>query len=130
MPTRAKGTFDVDVVPQPAMAGSPIQRMSINKQFHGDLTGTSVGEMLANRVDGTGAGFYVALERVTATVGGRHGTFVLMHRGTMSSEGLELSVTVARASGTDGLVGIGGTLTITIVDTKHLYEFEYTLPDT
>jgi hypothetical protein len=130
MPTRAKGTFDVDVVAQEAIAGSPIQRMSINKQLHGDLTGTSVGEMLATRVDGTGAGFYVALERVTATLGGRRGTFVLMHRGTMSSEGMELSVTVARASGTDALAGISGTLTITIVDKQHLYEFEYTLPET
>jgi hypothetical protein len=130
MPTRAKGSFDVDVVPQPPIAGSPLQRMSINKTFHGDLRGTSVGEMLATGVEGTGAGFYVALERVTATVGGRSGTFVLMHRGTMSRDGFELSVTVARASGTDGLAGIGGALTINIVDKKHLYEFEYTLPET
>jgi hypothetical protein len=36
-------------------------------------------------------------------------------------------VTVVPDSGTDGLVGLAGKMTINIVDGKHLYEFEYTL---
>jgi Protein of unknown function (DUF3224) len=130
MPSRASGTFDVDVIPQALVAGSPHQRMSINKQFHGGLTGTSVGEMLATATESTGARYYVAIERVTATLGGRTGSFVLMHRGTMSRLGQELSVTVAPLSGTGELAGISGTLTITIVDKQHRYEFEYALPET
>lgn len=102
--------------------------MSINKQFHGELTGTSAGEMLTTATESTGSAVYVALERVTGTVGGRSGTFVLMHEGTMTRDGARLSVTIAPASGTGELAGITGSLTIKIVDKQHLYEFDYTLP--
>jgi Protein of unknown function (DUF3224) len=128
MPTKASGSFDVTVVPQQPIEGSPLARMSINKQFHGDLTGTSVGEMLTTATESTGAAVYVALERVTATLGGRSGTFVLMHEGTMDRQAARLSVRVSPASGTGDLTGISGTLAINIVDKQHLYEFEYALP--
>ena len=48
--SHASGTFDVKLNPQPAYdsaKGTPLARMSIDKQFHGDLDGTSIGEMLA-----------------------------------------------------------------------------------
>lgn len=40
-----------------------------------------------------------------------------------------LVLTVVPDSGTEQLVGLSGTMAITIVDKKHFYEFEYTLPD-
>ncbi len=49
MPTRASGTFEIRVTPQmpgDKSAGMAIGRMSIDKQFQGDLKGTSKGEML------------------------------------------------------------------------------------
>jgi Protein of unknown function (DUF3224) len=129
MPTRASGSFTVAVVPQPGVEGSPIGRMTVDKQFHGDLDATSVGEMVTTATESAGSRVYVALERVTGTLAGRSGSFVLMHAGTMTREGMSLSVTVAPASGTGALAGITGTLAITIVDKQHLYDFDYILGD-
>jgi hypothetical protein len=40
----------------------------------------------------------------------------------------QMNVTVVPDSGTDGLVGLTGTMTIKIEEGKHFYEFDYTLP--
>ena len=129
--TRASGTFDVKLE---ALAlhekaqGGPLARMSLDKQFHGDLEGTSQGEMLSAGTEVKGSAGYVAIERVTGTLGGRRGSFVLQHSGTMTRGTPQLSVTVVPDSGTDQLAGLAGSMTITIVDKKHLYELSYTLP--
>ncbi len=57
--TRASGTFEVKLTPQTPgdkSAGAAIGRMSIDKQFLGDLKGTSKGEMLAVGPDVKGLG--------------------------------------------------------------------------
>ena len=63
---RASGTFDVKLTPQATddKADASLGRMSIDKQFHGDLEGTSKGEMLSASTSVKGSGAYVALERV------------------------------------------------------------------
>src|SRR5260221_13412259 len=81
--THATGPFDVKLVPQPA-DGSPIGRMTLDKQFHGDLEATSKGQMLAFSTDVKGSAGYVAMEQVNGTLHGRGGTFVLQHSGTMT----------------------------------------------
>src|SRR5471032_3300550 len=132
MTTRASGPFDVKLLPQPAEAnvGEPaIGRMSIDKQFHGDLEATSKGQMLASRSDIAGSAGYVAIERVTGTLGGRTGSFVLQHSGTMTRGEPELLVTVIPDSGTGELVGLSGKMMINIVDKKHSYDFDYSIPD-
>ena len=101
--------------------------MSIYKQFHGDLEGTSEGEMLTAGTDVEGSAGYVAIERVSGKLHGRSGTFVLLHRGIMTRGAPELSITVVPDSGADHLVGLVGEMTITIVDGDHSYEFEYAL---
>lgn len=130
-PTRATGTFDVKVLPQgtPDTAdGIALGRMSIDKQFHGDLEAISKGEMLTSRLESNGSAAYVAIERVTGTLNGRRGSFALMHQGTMNRESQKLTVVVVPDSGTGQLEGLTGTMTITIVEKKHLYEFTYSLP--
>lgn len=72
----------------------------------------------------------MAMERVSGTLHGRAGTFALQHSGTMTRGEPHLSVTVVPDSGTGELVGIVGKMAIKIVDRKHFYEFEYTLPET
>ena len=127
----ATGPFDVKVIPRPPAAGaapSPISGMTIDKHFHGALEGPSIGEMLASRSESAGSAVYVALERVTATLGGRHGSFVLAHRGTMTKEGQHLVITVAPGSGTDELVGLTGTMGIRMEGSAHFYDFDYELP--
>jgi hypothetical protein len=129
--SHASGTFDVKLNPQPAYdsaKGTPLARMSIDKQFHDDLDGTSIGEMLAAGTNVKGSAGYVAIELVTGTLQGRRGSFVLQHSGTMNRGAPELSVTVVPDSGTEELTGLAGRMTIKIEGGKHFYEFEYTLP--
>lgn len=131
--SRASGTFDVQLVPQTvadtALAAS-LSRLSLDKQFHGDLEGTSKGEMLAAGTGVEGSAGYVAIERVSGTLHGRRGTFMLQHSGTMTRGAPQLMITVVPDSGTDELAGLAGTMMITIADGKHLYTFEYTLTKT
>lgn len=128
MTTHASGTFEVKLEPEETLdKAAAIARMSIVKQFHGDLEATSRGEMLAT-MEKNRSGAYAALERVTGSLNGRSGTFVLLHNGTMTREGQQLSVTVVPGSATGQLEGLAGKMEINIVDMKHFYEFDYTLP--
>jgi hypothetical protein len=126
----ATGTFDVKLNPLSAYAQSEdasLARMSIDKQFHVDLEATSKGEMLSAGTVVKGSAGYVAIERVSGTLHGKRGTFVLQHTGTMNRGDPQLSVTVVPDSGTGELAGLAGQMTIKITDEKHFYEFEYTL---
>ena len=123
----ATGTFDVKLKPI-EMEGNPIGAMSIDKTFHGDLDGTSLGQMLAVRTSVTGSAGYVAMERVNGALAGRKGTFALQHSGTMNKGSPSLSVTVVPDSGTEELTGITGTMTIVIDGGRHDYTFLYSLP--
>lgn len=129
MATHATGTFDVKLVPQPA-GEDPLGRMTIDKQFHGDLDATSKGQMLGFSTSVKGSAGYVAMEQVSGKLHGHTGTFVLQHTGTMARGALELSVTVVPDSGTAELAGLTGRMNIIIADGKHSYEFDYTLAKT
>lgn len=127
---RARGTFDVKLTPQ-ADSGSghaTLGRMTIDKQFHGDLEAGSQGQMLSAMGSVKGSAGYVAIERVTGTLQGRTGSFVLQHSGTMTRGAPQLVISVVPDSGTDELAGLAGQMTIVIADGKHSYEFDYTLP--
>ena len=128
MTMHARGSFEVQITPQAQdqAEGVSVGRMAIDKQFQGDLVGTGKGEMLTAGTD-AGSAVYVAIEWVTGTLHGRSGAFVLLHNGAMTRESQQLSITVVPDSGSGQLVGLAGDLTITIVDGKHLYDFEYTL---
>jgi Protein of unknown function (DUF3224) len=133
MTTRASGTFEVKLSPQApddknddATPG----RMSIDKQFHGDLEAASKGQMLAAMTAVKGSAGYVAMERVSGTLHGRRGTFVLQHTGTMARGIQQLSVTVVPDSGTGQLMGLAGKMAIVIADGKHSYDFEYAVAET
>ncbi len=132
MTRKAGGTFDVKLNAQPAVEniGDPsVGRLTIEKQFHGDLDATSKGEMLAAATDVKGSAGYVAIERVTGALHGRTGSFALLHRGIMARGEPELSVIVVPDSGTGQLIGLAGTMAINIVEGKHSYDFEYLLAD-
>jgi hypothetical protein len=123
---KAAGTFEVKLTPEGDPSAMP-GRMSIEKQFHGDLEAASQGTMLAVRTAVKGSAGYVAMERVTGTLGGQAGSFVLQHSGTMTRGEAELSVTVVPDSGTGELAGLAGRMKITVAGSRHSYEFEYTV---
>jgi hypothetical protein len=127
----ARGTFDVKLTPQgegDKRDGATTARMTADKQYHGDLEGTGQGEMLSALSDVKGSGSYVAIERVSGTLHGRKGTFVLDHRGRMTRGAQQLEIDVVPDSGTGELAGITGRMAITITEGKHEYDFEYTIP--
>jgi uncharacterized protein DUF3224 len=127
----AEGTFDAKMTPQAADQGddSGIGRMTMDKQFHGDLEASSKGQMLAITTTEKGSAGYVALEKVTGTLKGRSGSFALQHAGVMNRGVPELTITVVPDSGTDQLKGLSGKLEIVVIGSKHSYNFEYRLPD-
>ena len=102
MNPRARGTFEVTLEPQPLSnsgQAANLNRLSIAKQYHGDLEATSHGEMLANGDRTEESGVYVALERVSGQLHGRSGTFVLYHNGLMVRGESRLVISVVPDSG-------------------------------
>ena len=129
MTNRASGTFEVKLTPQPPEdAGDPaLARMVLDKTFHGDLEGTSKGQMLSAGTGVKGSAGYVAIERVTGTLHGRKGSFVLQHNGLMDRGAPSLSIVVVPDSGAGDLARLSGRMSINIADGKHSYVFEYSL---
>ena len=131
MTSRASGTFDVRITPQPAdeyADGVTMGRNTIDKQFHGALDATSKGQMLSGGDYRTGSAAYVAIERVSGTLDGRRGTFILQHDATMHRGAQHLDIKVVPGSGTAALEGIEWTMAIVIEKGQHSYDFTYTLP--
>jgi hypothetical protein len=127
----ARGTFDVAITPvQPAPEAAPDApgRMTLSKTFHGGLTGTGIGEMLATMAPGA-SGAYVAMERVTGSVDGHEGTFAMVHRGLMDKGAQDLLITIVPGSGTGDLARIAGVFHLTIEGGEHRYDLEYSLPN-
>jgi len=126
----ARGTFIVKLTPGPATddpAVADLGHMTIDKLFHGDLEGTSKGEMLTAGTATKGSAGYVAMERVTGSLQGRKGSFILQHTATMTRGAPWLSISVVPDSGTGQLLGIAGTLSILIENGEHSYVLEYTI---
>ena len=124
----AKGTFEVNMNREPpydVSDGVSLGRSSIGKKFTGDLVATSTAQMLAAGSGVKGSAGYVALERVTGSIDGRTGSFVLQHLGVMTRGTGELKVSVVPDTGTGELCGIAGRMTIEIIEGKHYYTFEY-----
>lgn len=127
----ARGTFAVQLKPVATDAGgdgTPMGRMSLDKQFAGDLVGTGKGEMLTGMTPVKGSAAYVAIERVTGVLHGRRGSFLLQHRGVMTRGAPNLAVEVVPDSGTGELAGLAGTMTIDTTGGGHAYVLAYTLP--
>lgn len=125
----AHGTFTVKVLPLTPAPAEGLGRFSIDKEIHGDLEATTKGEMFSGGDFKQGAAGYVAIEVVTGTLAGKHGSFALQQMATMDADGPKMNVVVVPGSGTGELKGISGTFTITVTDGKHSYDLEYSLPE-
>lgn len=129
----ANGSFDLTMTAEPpydVVDGVSLGRVAFDKRFAGPLDATSVVHMIGARTPVDGSAGYVAIERVTGTLDGRDGTFVLQHTGVMTRGARALSVTVVPDSGTGALRGLSGRMDIQVVEGRHRYAFEYELaPD-
>ncbi|HEX2728555.1 MAG TPA: DUF3224 domain-containing protein [Rubrobacteraceae bacterium] len=131
MSTHAAGTFEIetwDEKPYDEQDGTKLTRTHLTKTFHGDIEGTSTAEMLMayGAVDGSAA--YTGFERVTASVHGRSGSFVLHHSATTARGALSSSLSVVPDSGTGDLRGLRGEARISNEpDGGHSFSLDYIL---
>src|SRR4051812_48421614 len=120
MTNHAKGEFDVALVPLTDEEVIPgFGRMTINKEFHGDLEGSSKGQMLSAKTSEPTSAGYVAVERVEGTLDSRTGSFFLQHKGLLDKGASIHEILIVPDSGTDELTGITGALSVEIKDGKH-----------
>jgi hypothetical protein len=133
----ASGTFSVDSwrdepVADPGEDGATdpatkVGWVQLSKTFSGDLSGHSTVDMLSVMVAGEPAA-YVAIERVTGTLNGRSGRFVLQHSATADGTEQALRIQVVPRSGSGELAGLSGELEIIRADDGgHAYAFRYRL---
>src|ERR1051326_3960173 len=117
MSHRATGTFDVKITPLESSIkeDKAFGRLGGDKQYHGDLDGTSKAEMVAYGTGAAGSsGAIVGIEKVAGTLAGKSGTFVLAHRGLMNAGKQTYSVIVVPGTGPGELAGIDGKMDIII----------------
>lgn len=130
---KASGEFSVELKPaDPYFAGehgNKINRMSIDKRYSGDLQALGCGEMLSVLTETEGSAGYVAIEQVTGTLCGKHGSFCLQHSGTMSRGSAHLDLHVVEDSGSGELSGLSGRMFIVVENGQHFYECEFELPE-
>ena len=126
----ATGTFDVQITQlESGFDDAALGRMKLTKTIQGAMAGTSVGQMLTAMTEVEGSAAYVAIEKFTGTVDGKSGAFMLQHFGTMTQSAQELKITTVPDSGTGELVGIRGSLSITIDQGVHAYDLTYSFAD-
>ena len=125
---RAAGPFSVKLNPQASETeadATVLSRLTIDKQFDGDLVASSKGQMLAAGTQTKGSAGYVAIEKVTGRLNGHEGSFHLQHSATMNRGVPSLSIVVVPDSGTEGFAGLSGSMQIEIAEGKHSYVFDY-----
>src|SRR4051794_39952515 len=86
--TRATGhievhTYEPTVYDQGAAGAPGLTEIEVSEAFSGDITGEGTARFL-QVVLADGSASFVGVERVTGTVGGRVGSFVLQDTGTLS----------------------------------------------
>jgi hypothetical protein len=87
--------------------GPALVRIHVVEDFSGDIAGDGVATFLqVTRADDEAS--FVGLERVTGSVGGRSGTFVLQDEGRLRGSTVSGSWFVVPGSGTGGLRGLRG----------------------
>ena len=102
-------------------------RTSIAKTFTGGIQGTSVAEMIMAHAR-AGSMAYCGFERLTVTIDGRSGTFVIHHDATHYEGGGDASWKVMVGSGTGDFANIRGTATLTRHDDgSHTMVLDYEL---
>jgi hypothetical protein len=87
--------------------GPVLTRIHVEESFSGDISGDGVVEFLqAARADGSAS--FVGIERVTGTIAGSNGTFLLQDAGTVQDNIVSGDWFVIPGSGTGQLAGLRG----------------------
>lgn len=108
---RATGQIEVNTYEPQAYEepsdGPSLVEIHVTETFSGDIQGEGRVRFLQTvRKDGSAS--FVGVERVTGTLAGRGGSFVLQDRGTLEGKTVKGDWFVVPGSGTDELVGLRG----------------------
>jgi hypothetical protein len=111
MSVESKCTFQVtgwdEKTYQEIGGGAKLTNAKVTQSYSGAVVGTSTIEYLMSyTVQGTAN--FVGLERISATVEGKLGTFVLQHAGSFSEGKARSSWSIVPGSGTEGLASLRG----------------------
>ena len=87
--------------------GPKLTRAHIRKSFDGDLVATG-NLMYVMTYLGEGNATFLGFEKVTGSLGGRPGSFVLRHTGAYDGEQATATLEVVPGSGTGELEGLSG----------------------
>jgi hypothetical protein len=109
--TRATGVISVRVY-EPTAYDSPVEgpvlsRIHVEESFSGDIEGEGVVEFLQSAA-ADGSASFVGIERVTGSLVGRSGTFLLQDQGTVTGDQVRGDWFVVPGSGTGELAGLRG----------------------
>jgi Protein of unknown function (DUF3224) len=104
--TPPAGSSEPAIYDQPG-EGPALSRIHVEEEFSGDIEGTGVVEFLQAQVSDAAASF-VGIERVSGSVGGRAGTFLLQDQGTLRGTTVSGDWFVVPGSGTGELAGLRG----------------------
>jgi hypothetical protein len=109
--THATGRIEVKTYePQPyeeADEGPNLVEIHVSETFSGDIEGEGIARFLqAGRKDGSAS--FVGIERVTGSIAGRTGSFLLQDAGTLEGKRVNGDWFVVPGSGTGNLSGLRG----------------------
>jgi hypothetical protein len=128
--TKATGSFELTSMTEDPYeeldGGIKLTHASGAQRFTGDIEGDgAVHWLMLYRPDKTAR--FVGLQRITGTVAGRRGTFVLTAEGDHDGGSSGMRWTVVSGSGTGELAGISGTGSMTAPGgAKGSYELTHT----
>ena len=131
MKQTAKGRFAIKAWDEKAYseeAGQPkLTRASVTKALTGEIEGEShVEYLMMYRADGSAA--FVGLERVTGSIAGKAGSFVLQRTGVFENGQAKESYSVVPGSGTGALAGLSGEGATSVGHgMEHPFELSYDL---
>lgn len=109
--THASGNINVKVYEPTAYdqpsEGPALVRIHVVEDFSGDIEGEGVAEFLQT-TRGEDEASFVGVERVSGSIGGKAGTFVLQDEGTLKGTTVSGTWFVVPGSGTGELRGLRG----------------------
>ena len=110
--TTAAGSFDIlsgeQTTYEERRGGAKLTHAWGGQRFSGDISGDgNVHWLMAYAGDKTA--HYVGLQRITGSLAGRDGSFIIAARGSFDGKSSHGTWSVVEGSGTDGLEGITGT---------------------
>ena len=132
--THARSTFEVKSWDEHTLSDvdgrAKITRASVQFAYHGDLEGEgSVAYLMTYGENGSAA--VIAMERVTGSLAGRTGTFVLQHQGSYADGTARGAFIIVDGSGTGALAGVRGSgLTVAQHEGPMTFELDYDLDRT